>query len=354
MLYDPEMRKTFFSLISTYSDIMVYLVFFVIIVCGWALIGSRSLTLDAEFRDPTFPQTIDPYKNDYANLPHMIFIVYVTATYDSYPDNQFLAVQNYEPNYIFFIVFIFLNMFLFSSIPGSLVYNKFRQTRSKLILIDEIRQQHSLILAFVTLTEDSTNLSTPKLIRFLNYLYRYKFRYVEYITDICLKLDDNNNKTIQVNEFMQLSKIILENKAMTPPAFDDIKAWVDFRKFMNTRFHLKAIVNHWLFEVIASLLILLSFINAIFFIYNRTTLVEIFDDIFVWIFVAELILRVIGIGPENFFADRWNNLDAFLVIFSVIFFFFQGNAGSIARMGRIFRLARLLRIIAHTNFLKGV
>lgn len=47
------------------------------------------------------------------------------------------------------------------------------------------------------------------LIRFLNYLYRYKFRYVEYITDICLKLDDNNNKTIQVNEFMQLSKIIL-------------------------------------------------------------------------------------------------------------------------------------------------
>lgn len=47
-------------------------------------------------------------------------------------------------------------------------------------------------------------------------------------------------------------------------------------------------------------------------------------------------------------------MDAFIVVFSVVFFFLSGNAGSIARMGRIFRLARLLRIIAHTNFLKGV
>jgi len=56
----------------------------------------------------------------------MIFITYVTATYDSYPDNQIRAIQNSELNYMFFIVFIFLNMFLFSSIPGSLIYNKFR------------------------------------------------------------------------------------------------------------------------------------------------------------------------------------------------------------------------------------
>lgn len=130
-------------------------------------------------------------------------------------------------------------MFLFSSIPGSLIYSKFRQTRSKILLIDEIRQQHSLILAFVTLAEDSSNLSTEQLIKFLNYLYRYKFRYVEYITDICLKLDDNNNKSIQVFEFMQLSKIILENKVMTPPSFDDLECWVNFRKFMKETFHLK-------------------------------------------------------------------------------------------------------------------
>ena len=81
----------------------------------------------------------------------MIFIVYVTATYDAYPDNQTLAIQNQESNYIYFLVFVFLNMFLFSSIPGSLIYFRFKEKRSKIILIDEIKQHHSLLLAFVTL-----------------------------------------------------------------------------------------------------------------------------------------------------------------------------------------------------------
>lgn len=89
-------------------------------------------------------------------------------------------------------------MFLFSSIPGSLIYMKFRETRSKIILLDEIRQQHSLILAFVTLAEDQKNLTVHKLIKFLLYLYKFKIRYIEYITDICLRLDDNNNKSIVV------------------------------------------------------------------------------------------------------------------------------------------------------------
>lgn len=136
MLYDQEMRKTFFSFFSAYTDIVVYFVFFTIVIGGWALIGSRALTFNPEYVDPQYPQHIDPYKNDYQNLSHMIFVIYVTATYDSYPDNQILAIQNYEPNYIFFIIFIFMNMFLFSSIPGSLIYVKFRLTRSKIILID--------------------------------------------------------------------------------------------------------------------------------------------------------------------------------------------------------------------------
>ena len=127
------------------------MVFFFIVICGFGLIGNRALTFDPNFQDPNYPLNIDSYQSDYLSLNRMIFITYITATYDSYPDYQLLAVQNFEPNYIFFIVFIFLNMFLFSSIPGSLVYNKFRETYSKLILLDEIRQEHSLIIAFVTL-----------------------------------------------------------------------------------------------------------------------------------------------------------------------------------------------------------
>ena len=102
----------------------------------------------------------------------MIYHMYGVATYDFYPDLQILAVQNYEPNYIFYIIFVFFNMFLFASIPGAVIYNKVRETRSKYIIFDEIKQQHSLILAFVTLAQDDLNLSMDELVKFLFFFYR--------------------------------------------------------------------------------------------------------------------------------------------------------------------------------------
>ena len=145
------MRKCLISLASAYKDILVYLIFYTTIIVGYAFIGNKTLTFDPSFIDPDFPQFVDPYRTNYDNLSSMIFIVYVTATYDAYPDNQTLAIQNQESNYIYFLVFVFLNMFLFSSIPGSLIYFRFKEKRSKIILIDEIKQHHSLLLAFVTL-----------------------------------------------------------------------------------------------------------------------------------------------------------------------------------------------------------
>lgn len=84
----------------------------------FGLIGNKFLKIDPNFSDPDFPLRVDPYKSNYLELDRMIFIVYITASYDVFPDNQTLAMQNYEPNYIFFIIFAFANMFLFSSIPG--------------------------------------------------------------------------------------------------------------------------------------------------------------------------------------------------------------------------------------------
>jgi hypothetical protein len=154
LLYDAEMRKILYSFASTYMNIIVYLVFFAIIIVSFGIIGNKALVIDPTYKDPLYPQNIDPYKTNYLQLDKMILIMYVTATYDAYPDNQILALQNYQPNYIFFVVFIIMNFFLFSSIPGELIYANLRETRSKLLIADEIRQQHSLIIAFVTLAEN--------------------------------------------------------------------------------------------------------------------------------------------------------------------------------------------------------
>jgi len=109
-----------------YKILFVFVVYYLIIIFVFALIGSRTLTFNPIFVDPTNPISFDNYKSNYNHLGYMIYQVYAVATYDFYPDNAILAVQNYEPNYIFFIVFIFLNMFIFVSIPGGLIYAKFR------------------------------------------------------------------------------------------------------------------------------------------------------------------------------------------------------------------------------------
>ncbi len=149
---------------------------------------------------------------------------------------------------------------------------------------------------------------------------------------------------------------MLENSAMLPPSFDDVEIWVKFRKFLNTKLRLKTIVKHWVFELIVALIIILSFINAIFLMFSYTKLLEIFDSVFIWIFFVELIIRIVAYGPEVFFLDRWNNVDTFLVAVGLIFFFIpnNSNADGIVRMSRIFRLASLLRLISHSNFMRGI
>ena len=53
-----------------------------------------------------------------------------------------------------------------------------------------------MILAFVSLGEDNYNIKIEKLIEFLMFLYKYKVRYFDYIAELCLKLDQNNNGSI--------------------------------------------------------------------------------------------------------------------------------------------------------------
>lgn len=66
----------------------------------------------------------------------MIFITYILGTYDSYPDNQLPAIEQNAWYYPMFILYIFLNMFIFSSIPGSLIFESFKETKGKKLLLD--------------------------------------------------------------------------------------------------------------------------------------------------------------------------------------------------------------------------
>jgi len=42
------------------------------------------------------------------------------------------------------------------------------------------------------------------------------------------------------------------------------------------------------------------------------------DDVLLYIYVGESILKIIGLGPLNYFRDTWNCLDFFLVVISLM------------------------------------
>lgn len=95
-----------------------------------------------------------------------------------------------------FILYIFLNMFIFTSIPGSLIFDKFRDTRGKKQLLDETKMQISLIIAFITLGEESYQLDIQKMIKFLLHFYGKRVRFVDNITELLLKMNTNDYPSI--------------------------------------------------------------------------------------------------------------------------------------------------------------
>ena len=112
-------------------------------------------------------------------------------------------------------------------------------------------------------------------------------------------------------------------------------------------------VEHWAFELVVSLNILLSAVNAIYFLYYSTSLVVLFDDFFIWLFCVEILVRMAAMGPEVYLSDRWNAADALLVFAGIAMFFVQDiDADGLIRILRLFRVSSLFRALGTIFVLK--
>lgn len=65
---------------------------------------------------------------------------------------------------------------------------------------------------------------------------------------------------------MQLAKILTKNSHMFPPQFNDVKAWVRFRNWINKKTSLETAVKSWTYKFISNLIIMLTFINCVTYI----------------------------------------------------------------------------------------
>lgn len=78
----------------------------------------------------------DKFNSNYYDLGTMSFLIYVLASYDAWPDYELVAVAASNWYYVFFVAFIFLNCFYFVTIPTTVIFASFKNSRSKIVLID--------------------------------------------------------------------------------------------------------------------------------------------------------------------------------------------------------------------------
>lgn len=106
--------------------------------------------------------------------------------------------------------------------------------------------------------------------------------------------------------------------------------------------------SRW-YKIISTLFILFTFINCIALLLTQENGLFILDDVFQGLFMLDIFLRFVGLGYENFFKDKWNHVDFWLV--TIIFFLtilhsesIPRNSDVIIKMFRIFRITTLIKL----------
>ena len=76
--------------------------------------------------------------------------------------------------------------------------------------------------------------------------------------------------------------------------------------------------------------------------------IAVLNNVFMWCFLVEMIIKLIGLGPRNYLKDRFNIFDAFIVIVSIVDWTLlqlpNTNSSEMLHTFRAFRLLRILKI----------
>jgi len=158
-------------------------------------------------------------------------------------------------------------------------------------------------------------------------LYKHKKRFTKKIPALYKFLDNNESGTITLNEFFEIIEVMEKNPEFAVPLFGDLKIWNIIRKkFFNNILKIKKIVKHIVFEIFITLILISNCICLIIAltIKNESTIntLFIFDEIFLYFYIAEAVLKIIGLGFEKYFEDGWNRFDFIMVIMSLTSDFF--------------------------------
>ena len=232
-----------------------FFIFFFSIVFLYALLGSKIFYDDG--RTYYTSDFYDQYINDYNNYGIIVNSLIVLVTFDNYPLVMRPFVEMSLWYLVYFIPYIMLNILFFIPVPIAVVYDGFREKRSKLTVEDHLKEKEALFTCYLSLTEgQSRSLGLPDLEKLLNYTYTGNLMR-EQIRQIFQQMDVNGKGKFSINDFLGLTDILNSDPSLI--AFDmEFKFWGKIKAFLNQKLKIKAIVAHFSFEVVMLVVILLN------------------------------------------------------------------------------------------------
>ncbi len=107
--------------------------------------------------------------------------------------------------------------------------------------------------------------------------------------------------------------------------------------------------NKYFQAIIIAIIVLngLVIIGETYFVGNR--MLQLMDRIIIWIFVAEMVIKLVGLGAKRYFSDNWNVFDFLIVAASLIFY-----TAPFVTVVRLVRVLRLLRMIPAVPALRKI
>ncbi|MFA9559142.1 ion transporter [Evansella sp. AB-rgal1] len=119
---------------------------------------------------------------------------------------------------------------------------------------------------------------------------------------------------------------------------------IDSNNKSSLKERIRKIVEHPNFQpIIIGIILLNGLIIVAETYFAGNSLLLTLDKIIVWIFVIELLLKVIGLGYKGYFSDKWNIFDFSIVLAS--FVFYATPFVSVLRLVRVLRLIRMIPAI---------
>ena len=148
---------------------------------------------------------------------------------------------------------------------------------------------------------------------------------------------------------------------------NEIRVWPKgiYNQIKKARSVLKALTRTNIFNTAMTLSVLVNTIGMAMESYDikedEQADLDLMNEIFTWIFIGEMCMKLLARGPKKYSAERMNLLDGGVVILSIVEMIItaqggEGGAGNLQafRTVRVFRTFRVLRVTRILRSLKSM